>query len=344
MPEGSEGRSLLSDVAEATRLAEGPEGVRRVIRTVLRRGPVPIRDVARDLGIPVPVVAAVRGELEQRGLLTRGAGIELTEAGVRAAEGDIGLKCRRVFDRSTTEVPQDLAPVVAALDDLSERRPAVDPSLDQSHATSETALRRAVYLYEHDALEGRRLFFLGDDDLTSLAAGLAARELGLGRLDIDVVDIDDRLVQFVNLTAAKEGLPIRAFQHDLRIPLPAELMGRFDAFFTDPPYTLDGLGVFVSRGVESLVAEIGKQAFVCFGRRSPEETAGLIDRLLRSGLAPVEMLPTFNEYVGAQLLAGQSQMIRCVRSDPGRATVTERYEGPMYTAEFRKGRSRGRTV
>ena len=342
MPEASAGGNLLSDVAEAARLAEGPEGVRRVLRTILRRGPVPIREVARDLGIPVPVVAAVRGELESRGLLTRGAGISLTDEGLRLVEDEVGLKCRRIFSVEAPSIPLELAIVSDALSNLAIHRPDVDRTLDQSHATIETAIRRAVYLYENDALEGRRLLFLGDDDLTSLSVALTARELGLGRLKVCVADVDARLVAFINEIASAEGLPIEAFQHDLRLPFPESRAGTFDTFFTDPPYTLAGLALFISRGVEALIPEVGKQAFICFGRRSPAETSGMVDRILRSGLAPVEILPTFNDYVGAQLLAGQSQMIRCVCTGSGEAIVAGRYDGPIYTADFRKGRGHGR--
>jgi predicted methyltransferase len=303
---------------------------------------VPIREVARDLGIPVPVIAAVRGELESRGLLTRGAGIALTEEGVRVVEDEVGLKCRSVFPVTPPSIPTELTGVSEALAIHASRRPEVDQTLDQSHATCETAIRRAVYLYENDALEGRSLLFLGDDDLTSLSVALVARALGMGLIEMVVADVDPRLVTFINDTASAEGLSIEAFHHDLRSPLPTERTGRFDAFFTDPPYTLDGLALFVSRGVEALIPEVGKQGFVCFGRRSPAETFGMVDRILRSGLAPVEILPTFNDYVGAQLLAGQSQMIRCVSTGSGEPIVLGRYDGPIYTADFRKGRRRGR--
>ncbi len=343
MSEASAGRSLLVDVAEAAHLAEGPEGVRRLLRTVLRRGPVPIRDVARDLGIPVPVIAAVRGELEGRGLLTRGAGIALTDAGVRIVETEVGLRCRRIFPTPLPETPLGLESVSEALEDFASHRPGVDQTLDQSHATCDTIVRRAVYLYENDAIEGRRVIFLGDDDLTSLAVALTARELGLGSHELSVAEVDTRLVSFINETASRESLPIEAIHHDLRSPLPDRMERTFDVFFTDPPYTLDGLGLFVARGTEALVPAVGKQAFICFGRRSPLETADAIDRILRSGLAPVEMLPTFNDYVGAQLLAGQSQMIRCVSTTAEPAAASGRYDGPMYTADFRRGRQRGRT-
>ena len=34
--------------------------------------------------------------------------------------------------------------------------------------------------------------------------------------------------------------PLEAIRHDLRQDLPDELIGRFDVFLTDPPYTLEG--------------------------------------------------------------------------------------------------------
>ena len=65
---GLDGTRLLREVANAARLAEGPEGVRRVLRTVIQGGVVPLRDVAHRVGLPVPAVSAVRRELEKRGL------------------------------------------------------------------------------------------------------------------------------------------------------------------------------------------------------------------------------------------------------------------------------------
>ncbi len=65
---GLDGTRLLREVANAARLAEGPEGVWRVLRTVIQGGVVPLRDVSHRVGLPVPAVSAVRRELEKRGL------------------------------------------------------------------------------------------------------------------------------------------------------------------------------------------------------------------------------------------------------------------------------------
>ncbi|MDE2725016.1 MAG: putative methyltransferase, partial [Gemmatimonadota bacterium] len=62
-------------MASQARLAEGAEGVRRILRTVFMAEEIPVRNVAQEVGLPVPVVAAVRGELEKRGILTRIGGV-----------------------------------------------------------------------------------------------------------------------------------------------------------------------------------------------------------------------------------------------------------------------------
>ena len=115
---------------------------------------------------------------------------------------------------------------------------------------------------------------------------------------------------------------------------------QFDVFFTDPPYTLPGLALFVSRGISALMPEVGKLGFVCFGRRTPVETASAIGSLIEMGFAPVEILPDFNEYVGSQVLGGVSQMVRLVSTGALKPTVTGTYQGALYTAERKRKRRR----
>jgi len=330
---------LLVEVAAAARLAEGPEGVRRILRAVFLGGAVPIRDLARQVGLPVPVVAAVRGELEQRRLLERRGGIALSEAGLEAVEKGLGISCRRRFPQPVyPALAEELEGVLGRLQQLCEARPRVDLALDQSHATPETALRRALYLYEHDALEGRDILILGDDDLTSLALCLLSTFLDIQVRKLVVLDLDLRLVDYLRAAAEQEGWRLAAVRHDLRQNLPGGLAGQFDVFLTDPPYTLKGLDLFVSRGVTGLRPEVGKQGYLCFGRRTPEETAAAVATLTGMGLAPVEILPDFNRYVGAQMLAGVSQMIRTVSTSGLKPGMDGVYSGPLYTADLKRSR------
>ena len=331
---GLDGARLLREVANAARLAEGPEGVRRVLRTIIQGGVVPLRDVAHRVGLPVPAVSAVRRELEKRGLLQRGRGIQLTDAGTKLVEGDLGISCRRRFPRPDyPSLPLDMEEVLRRMGRFCDGRPAVDRTLDQSHATPQTAIRRALYLYENDALEGRDILVLGDDDLTSLAICVVSEFLGLRTGLIVALEIDSRLVAY--LTEAVRGMrhAVDIVQHDLRGPLPADLRAAFDVFFTDPPYTLSGLKLFVSRGLEALGTDAGKQGYVCFGQRTPGDTAEAIGTLAGMGMAPAEIVPDFNRYDGAQVLAGVSQMIRTVAAPRSESVVRGFYRGPLYTAD-----------
>ena len=56
------------------------------------------------------------------------------------------------------------------------------------------------------------------------------------------------------------------------------------------------------------------------------------------GLAPVEILPDFNRYVGAQMLAGVSQMILTVSTSELKSRVNGVYQGPLYTADLKRRR------
>ncbi|MDA0748124.1 MAG: bis-aminopropyl spermidine synthase family protein [bacterium] len=329
---------LLASVAADARLAEGPEGVRRVFRAVFREGPIPLRDLARRVRLPVPVLAAVRGELEKRKLLERKGGIGLTEAGLRVAQDDLGLSCQRCFPRPVyPELTSELEDLRLRMSEICAQRPRVDVRLDQSHATPETALRRAIYLYENDALEGRDVLVLGDDDLTSLAIGILVGALGLRLSRLTVVEVDERLVDFLKHAAGE--FPVEVVQANLREELPQDLRGQFDVFLTDPPYTLPGLDLFVSRGVEALRPGGGQQVFLCYGNRTPEEAASAVASVAQMGLAPVEILPDFNQYVGAQVLAGVSQMIRAVSTPQAVAHVQDAYCGPLYTADLKRARN-----
>ena len=339
-----DGSALLREVATHARLAEGAEGVRRILRTVFVSRQIPIRNIAQQVGLPVPVVAAVRGELEKRGILTRKGGVSLSDEGLSVVQSELGFSCRKRFARPSAP------PTPAVLDDVRERlaeiaadRPKVNVKLDQSHATPETVLKRAVYLYEHDALEGRNALILGDDDLTSVAVGLLAQHLKIALGQVVVLECDWRLIEFLNAVTQREGLSdIAVMARDLREDLPATLCGQMDVFVTDPPYTLPGLALFVSRGAAALAPEVGKQGFVSFGRRPPAETAQAMASLIQMGFAPVEIVPKFNEYVGAQVLGGVSQMIHLISTGKPQPLVTGTYRGALYTADCKRRRQSDR--
>ena len=165
---------------------------------------------------------------------------------IAAVEGSPGSTSEVVVDGLATDrarLPQlDVdSEMVRTLADLIERAPPPRHGLDQIPADAETVVARAELLRAQFAVGGR-LLFLGDHDLTSIAAALVMPEV-----EITVVDIDEPLLEFLDAVAAERGLAIRTLFADLRDGLPDELVGQATLVFTDPPYSADGVALFLER-------------------------------------------------------------------------------------------------
>ena len=87
--DGLDPDAVAAAVAAAVGLAEGPAGVRAVLREIAR-GAGSTRAVGRAAALPLPVVAAVQGELRSRGVLTTDRPSRLTAAGRAAFDPGCG--------------------------------------------------------------------------------------------------------------------------------------------------------------------------------------------------------------------------------------------------------------
>ena len=345
------GDDLLSEVSSATQICEGHEAVRRILREVYRRGNVSLWELSQSVHLPLPVVSAVRRELEKRGILVRKSGLCLSDKGNDILKEDMGIWSRESFNCPHCRgrgilSSSELEPLLETLIHYCRERPSVDRSVDQSHDTPQTALNRALYMYENDAVEGRDVLILGDDDLASLALGLLKRELYCKsenmKGSICVLEVDGRIVDYISNISKEEDLMIEAVQHDLRTPLPERFQKRFDVLATDPPYTLEGFELFVSRGLEGLKDDQGQQMFISFAHKGWNEMIRIHKSAISMGLLIREIIPGFNRYEGAQILAGSSQLIHALTTPSARSSVRSVYEGQLYTSQVKKKEKRKR--
>lgn len=338
----AEAPDLLAAIAAATDLREGREGVALVLRAVFRDGPLPLRDLARGVRMPLPVVGAVRRELETAGLLDRGGGAELSAAGRDFCRTALGLAashdpCCPVCAGRGIVVAPALEPLVRLMEEHLARGPAVDVTLDQAPCTAETAVRRALAMHEAGALEGREIILLGDDDSMAVALSLLAGAIGATAKRLTVLELDPARIAHLADARERHGLAFDLLAHDLRDPLPAALRGRFDVFETDPPYTVDGMSLFVSRGIEALRGEPGLPGFLSFADLAPDDLLDLQVRLAEMGLVATRIRPSFNIYAGASILGSVGQLIE-LRTTRRTRVFTEgdaRFERPIYTAAVR---------
>jgi predicted methyltransferase len=329
------GEDSVKTISEKMGLKEGEEAVRRVLREVYRSGKIGTKDLARAARLPVPVTAAIRRELEKGGILARRGGATLTEKGEKYVRERLGLAPKGglvpfVHSGRREVIPDKYAGILKKLVDCSVLRPEPLTRLDQAHATPETALRRALYMLEEGDLEGREVLFLGDDDLTSVAAGL----LGVAR-GITVIDIDGRLLGAIEEISDREKLGIECVLHDLRESLEEGLVGRFDVVLTDPPYTLPGLRLFLSRAIDALRPRKTSSIYLAFPDKPPLEMLEAHRAVNGMGLYVRELIPRFNVYEGAEILANTTFMAKLTVTEAASPAMTGVFRGALYTGEVR---------
>lgn len=188
-----------------------------------------------------------------------------------------GLTAQGIFQETLTSFRQ-----------LTTNRPRPLKDFDQGYISPEDTVARIIFLYRHADLEDKNLLFLGDDDLTGLAAALT----GLPR-QVVVLDVDQRLADFMRATGA--GIDIRTY--DVRYPLPDDLQGRFDAVCTDPTETVPGFSLFLSRAIAALKEPGGA---LYFGLTTLESNRTkwhhLQQMILDAGFVITDILPGFHRY------------------------------------------------
>ncbi|HVG21643.1 MAG TPA: GNAT family N-acetyltransferase [Blastocatellia bacterium] len=343
-PKDEDGHAdLLTAVADATSLREGPEGVAQILHRIYSAGTISLKNLSRKSGIPLPVLAALRRELERVNVVDRGAGgIRLTQEGVGFIENRLNIRTKHDATCPTCRgkqivIPQEIRPALEKLERYFNQRPPVDVTLDQTPVLPESSIRRALYMYQSGALEGKSVILLGEDDSVSLAIRLIGQ--ALGREDfckrLTVVEADARIIDFIRGVSAAESFEIECVSHDLRDPLPKRLRQEFDTFETDPPYTLGGLNLFVSRALTALKPGAGRQGFLSFGAKAPDESLEIQRSLAAMGLVINQVNHFFNEYQGASILGGSSQLVHLLTGQSTAPVVPEsRYDFAIYTGEL----------
>jgi len=150
--------------------------------------------------------------------------------------GQTGYRCRDWLPR-----------LAERFEELLGYRPRATEDFDQGFISLEGVLHRVAFLQERGDLLDSSICLVGDDDLLGPALALT----GLPS-QVQVLEIDSRLVDSINDIASRYTLNLSARVFDVQDPLPGDLTGGYDVFVTDPVETLPGLTLFLSRGISAL--------------------------------------------------------------------------------------------
>ncbi|TFG17749.1 MAG: adenosylmethionine decarboxylase [Promethearchaeota archaeon] len=337
---------FLNLIAEKAKLAEGAEGIRSILLYMYRFPTLKNKKLAQKTGIAIPALAAVRSELVKAGVIEKRN--RLGEKGTEWVKKNLHLKFN--FDPLPNDAIIDFKKLPKCLEFLKNSanylkgRPDPNYSYDQAHATIATVVERTLYLVKKGDIEGRKIIFLGDDDATSILVGLT--ELADR---ITVIDIDEKVLDYLSGVAQLNSINnIDFLYHDLREPLPSDYLNTYDVVIMDPPYTNQGLRLFLKRAKQVLRTSIqiekyyytliGKKCVLCFGCKPPKEMQKIQMSILDHGFVIKEMLPDFNRYEGASILGQFSDLYYLNLSEIHEDEGQLRLKYPeIYTSQLKRG-------
>lgn len=333
--------TFFYNIAERSNLREGAQGVNRIIREMFRRQHQKLsnKKLARIVGIPVPVLSAVRSELLNAGFLETKS--LLSAAAIKWINNELKLKFSQEFfqefvSASGLSVPQKYLNFFAPVIEYLNNRPLPEYKYDQSRSTPETVIKRALLMLNNGDIEGKRVVILGDDDGVSIALSfLRCAE------EIFVIDIDSRVLKYIENFSSQYQLSkvLHTQLWDIRASFPKTWWHKFDTFETDPPYTVIGFKLFLNQAVSLMTFQSGVKGYISFGVKTPHQTWACQQHLLTSGFMINEFIPNFNRYYGATLLGNTSNMyVVSLIPQKTRLIDTKRSESAIYTFDEDKVR------
>ncbi|MFN4178776.1 MAG: bis-aminopropyl spermidine synthase family protein [Armatimonadota bacterium] len=289
--------SLLDAARKEAPIPFSPRDAERAIAALLTTDD--LWEAVRLSHAPMRFLCAFWNQMVKEGLLTATDGrLRLTDTGreialalgispAREAVCDVcegrGVDFRKLFREAAEKF-------VA----ICQNRPEAIQDYDQGYVTEATTLARIAFVWQRGDLEGKEIIVLGDDDLMSIAAALTGAPKRVLALDID-----ERLINFINEVAEREGLTnLQAVRHDLREPIPNEWLRAFDTFLCDPTESFVGFKAFVERGLLCLKG-VGSAGY--FGlthvESSLDKWARIQKFLLESGAVITDLRDDFSGYV-----------------------------------------------
>ncbi|MHB7980579.1 putative methyltransferase [Clostridium sporogenes] len=334
-------------IYQNVKIQEGRQAIEKLLIDFYFARGYSSKDYAVLNNIPVPLVTAIKNEALKLKLLEKSAGIHLSLKGKQFVENELGyrginVKLYKTLNISNADKIKERLSL--NLNNIFENRPKADVSVDQSKCTLETAIKRALLCLENNCLIGKNILCVGDDDLISVSIGMLLHTLYSGNMNlcktkIYVLDSDQRILDYICEIAKLYDLPVNCYNIDFRDSIPNEYISKMDCLYTDPPYTLSGMKLFLSRGLECLKNSVSLNVFLSYAHKSQEEMLKIHKIFIELGLSALRIMPKFNRYEGAGILGNSSQMFLLKTTAAARSPIIgEKFNIPIYTGEIKKTR------
>ncbi|MHA1685474.1 MAG: bis-aminopropyl spermidine synthase family protein [Candidatus Heimdallarchaeaceae archaeon] len=212
--------------------------------------------------------------------------------------------------------------------DLETLRGEPNTELDQYFITPESSLQKAL-LVNPQGYNGKRIALLGDMDLLSVSIGKISKPK-----DLAILDIDKRVPELIfKLKFNHKIRSARFVNHDLRIRMLAVLKNQYDYIFVEPPFTIEGLEVGLSRAVQCARKDTDSKIILTWDAKEnrDEIVNSFIDKM---NLKIEEVCQNYTHYSYETPLNKKSATTYILKVKPeSKETISNHYFGPYYFRE-----------
>jgi len=328
---------ILEAIYQNVRLKEDIGVIKHYVFLLLCCPKISTKELANRLFLPIPIVAAIKNELKKKNLVTDMNGIVVTPKGELVIRQELKIESvdmKRYLQIITMSNCHELFEDIEV---IFENRPAVDVTIDQAKCTVATAFKRAQFMLQQREIITSKLLCVGDDDLVSVACSLLYKYITHGKgadFQITVVEKDQRVIDYIERISQDYQLDIICIPHDLRNPLKTTLQGQFDCVITDPPYTFNGLQLFVTRALLALKKNAESAIFLSYPHRPFAERLRMQEFFISNNIIINSVIGNFNRYEGAQILGGVSDFYH-LKTTVVKDFEQDFYEELIYTRELK---------
>lgn len=338
---------LIKKIYKNVNLKEGKTIIEKFLLNLYFFEKLSTNELAKKLFIPIPLTTAIKNETIKFGLVKQNNGIMLSDDGINYIENFMGYYgVNKKLYRKILEDIEDIdlinfyKKLYNKVDEVMRRRVEVDVTIDQSKCTTITAIKRVIIGLKNYSIIGKKVACVGDDDLISITINIVLKELFKEKIkstQIYVIEKDKRIIEYINkISKSLELENIKIIELDLFKEIGDNIEKNIDTVYTDTPYTYNGLKLFLSRAVEFMKKETGLNIFLSFEHKSQDEMLKIEILLYNMGLSISEIFLRFNQYEGAGILGGESQLIILKTTNNTMPIIKGEYNEIIYTGEIKK--------
>jgi hypothetical protein len=255
-------QKFLEEVSKARNFKVDESCLENVLRVIIENQPLDIWDIFKFSNEYFDAIIGIVSKMIDYNLLTfdsKGR-YRLTKSGRKFVDKLDIKTIPKGFKKSVyPPLPKKLKKLQSILKEIyKELEPKIKTEYEQGPLHPISSLRKVYFVVQKGDAIGKNIACIGDDDFLSIILGTTGfpKQITVFDIDSDILEVIEKYKKKLKIK-----VPIKIVKHNLLKPIPKRYKRKYDVFLTQPPDTVLGFTLFVSRGVELLKPKPGMAGY-----------------------------------------------------------------------------------